>query len=234
MKQIITLSIISLLFLSSCDSVTGSGNIVTEKRSVGNFSGISVGNAFEVEVKIGPVTEVRVEADDNIIKYVETKVSGNTLKIRIDDLESVSNSHLKVYITTPNLDDINASSSADIKVVDIIKGNNKVKFNASSAASIEAEVDAPEVEADASSSGSVTLTGKTRTYQAQASSAGDLRTAGLLSENTEVSVSSGASAHVYASVSLDAEASSGGDIVYQGAASVKQNTSSGGSVNKKD
>ena len=233
MKQVLFF-FFALFILASCRFTTGSGNIITETRSAGNFKGISVGGAFDVEVKIGPVTQVTVEADDNIIKYIEITTSGNILKIRTENLHNYSNVHMKVYITTPALTSINASASADVKVLDLIKNDEKLSFHASSSADIEAEIDAPEVEAKVSSSGSVTLRGKTKNYTAQASSSGDIKSAELLTENTDVTVSSSGSAEVHASVSLNARASSSGDIVYHGAANVTKSVSSSGSVEKKD
>jgi len=234
MKQLTLLGSAFLLFLTSCNFTTGSGNIVTEKRSVSNFTDINVSNAFDVEIKIGPAEEVKVEADDNIMKYIRTEVSGNTLRIKTENLHSLSDAHLKVYITMPEVKNIDASAAANVKVLDIIKVNGKLGFNASSAADIEAEVEAPEVEAEASSSGTVKLSGKTKNYKAQASSGASIKTAELLSEITDVSVSSGANAAVYSSVSLSADASSGGTIKYYGDGSVKPNTSSGGTIEKKN
>lgn len=233
MKQILFF-LTSCVLLASCDYTTGSGNIITQNRSVGNFSGISVSNSFDVEVKIGAVTEVRVEADDNIMKHIVTNVSGNDLRIKVEGMHNINNAHMKVYITTPELNSIKASASSSVKVLDVIKNNGKLHFTATSSADIEAEVDAPEVEAEANSSGSVTLRGKTKNYKAQVSSSGDIKSAGLLSENTEVEASSSGSADVHASVSLNAKASSSGSIDYRGAASVQQSVSSSGSVEKKE
>jgi len=234
MKQVVLLCSAVLLLFSSCSYTTGSGNIITEKRTVGHFTELTVSNAFDVEVKIGPVEEVSIEADDNLMKYIRTTVSGNTLNIHTEHLHNLNNGHLKVHITVPELKRIAASAAADVKVLDLLKGTGTLDFNASSSADIEAEVDAPGINAGASSAGSIKLSGKTRNYKAEASSGADIKTGDLLAENTDVSVSSGANATVYASVSLVAEASSGGDINYHGAASVKQSTSSGGSVNKRD
>ena len=233
MKQFI-LFCTAFILLNSCHYTTGSGNIISEKRSVGNFTGISVGGSFDVEVKIGPVTQVTVEADDNVIKYVETRVSGNTLKIRTEGMHSMNNVHLKVYITVPELRSVKASASASVKVLDIIKEDGRLSFDASSSADIEAEVDAPEVDAEASSSGSVNLIGKTKNYSARVSSSGDIKSFELLSENTDVSASSSGSAQVHASVSLTAKANSSGSIDYRGAANVKKTVNSSGSVEKKD
>ena len=233
MKQVLFF-FFAVIILASCRYTTGSGNIITQKRNVGNFRGISVGGAFEVEVKIGPVAEVTVEADDNIMKYIEITTSGNILRIRTENLHNYSNVHMKIYITTPDLTSINASASAEVKVLDVLKNEGKLSFIANSSADIEAEVDAPQVEARASSSGSVTLRGKTKNYAAEASSSGDIKSEELLTENADVSVSSSGSAHVHASVSLNAHASSSGDIVYHGAANVTKSVSSSGSVEKRD
>ena len=233
MKQILFL-LFSVIIISSCSHTTGSGNIISESRPAGNFDAITVGGGFEVEVKTGPVTAVVVEADDNIIKYIETQMIGNTLKISTEDLHNYNDVHMKVYITTPALKTIRSSASAAVVVQDILVSTGKLIFKASSGSSIKTDVDAPEVEADVSSGASITLGGKTKTATSEASSGAEIKLWDLLSENTTVKVSSGASAKVHASVSLNATASSGASITYHGAAKVNKNVSSGGSVEKQD
>lgn len=233
MKHFLIL-LFTIFTLASCDQTTGSGKIISETRSTGSFDGISVGGGFEVEIKIGSPASVVVEADDNIMKYIETTVSGNTLKIRTEDMNNYSDVHMKVFITTPVMKRIKASASAEVDVQDLLKATDQLTFGASSGASIKAEVDAPQIKADVSSGASVILNGKTRTYSAEASSGGEIRTRDLLSENTTVRTSSGASAQVHASVTLSAHASSGASVTYHGAATVNQSVSSGGSVTKRE
>ncbi len=229
MKRILFF-LFTLVILASCHHTTGSGNFISETRTVNNFDGITVGGSFEVEVKIGPVTSVVVEADDNIMKNIVTTVSGNTLQIRTEDLNNYSDVHMKVSVTTPALKNIHASASADVVVQDVMINTGKLTFKASSGASIKTEIDAPEVETDVSSGASVTLSGKTKTYSSEASSGAVIKSWELLSENTIVKVSSGASAKVHASISLNATASSGAGVTYHGAATVNKSVSSGGSV----
>lgn len=225
---------ITLITLVSCQHTTGSGNIVTETRNTGSFDAISVGGSFDVEVKNGNSTSVVVEADDNIIKYIQTRVSGNVLKINTEDLHSYSNVHMKVYVTTPGLKAISASASAEVIAEDVLTNSEKLVFKASSSASIRAEVDAPEVVTDANSSATITLKGRTKTHQSEASSSGEIKAFNLLSENTTASASSSGSIEVHASVSLNAKASSSGNIEYKGGATVTKSESSSGSVDKKD
>ena len=221
--------------LSSCvfEYESGSGNIITQKRNLAAFTGIASSNAIDVEVRTGAL-KIEVEADDNIIEYVETRVSGNTLHVGIKKGVSLHNTHIKVNITVPELTSISANSSSDVKVLDVIKSNNKLSFDASSSADIEAEVDAPEVAAKASSSASVQLSGRTKNYRAEVSSSADIRSFDLLSENTDVTANSSGSADVHASVTLNAEASSSGSVAYTGGAAAKVNTNSSGSVHKKE
>ena len=223
----------SLLFFSACHYRTGSGNIVTEKRSTGSFTGVSAAGGFQVEIKNGPAEEVTVEADDNLIKYIETDVSGGQLRIRLK-VHNVNDAHLKVFITAPEINKLNASAAADIEAKDGLKSSGEINLQASSAAKITTAVDAPSVKADASSAGEISLSGRTKNFTAESSSGSNIKASQLLSENTVATASSGASAHVHASVTLEANASSGGNINYLGGANVKVSQSSGGSVNKED
>jgi hypothetical protein len=233
MKQLLFLSI-ALITFSSCHFITGSGNIITEKRATDNFKGISVSGGFNVELRTGPVTEIIVESDDNIMKYIETRVSADILNIGIKNMMGFTNAHLKVYITAPEITSIRASSGSDVLARDVLKNDGKLSFHASGAGSISTDVDAPEVVADASSGSVIKLSGKTRNYTAEASSGSNLKTGDLFSENTVVTASSGSNAYVHASVKLRATASSGADINYHGAANVDKTVSSGGNVDKKD
>ena len=219
-----------LILAGSCQFRKGSGVIITEKRITGDFTGINAGGAFEVELKHGAATEVVAEADDNFMPYVQTMVSDGILKIGLKNLYNYRNAHLKIYITAPEIRDIMVSALAEVTVVDQLKNEGMLKFTSSSSGSIKAEVDAPGIESIASSGSGIRLSGKTRTYRANVSSGAEIKAAGLLSENAEVSASSGGSALVHASISLSANASSGGSIRYHGGARVDKNISSGGRV----
>ena len=230
MKKLL-IFVLAISIMGGCRSRRGSGNIITEKRSTGSFTGISVGGGFEVEIKMGPA-EVMVESDDNIIKYIETDVVNGELKIRVRNNTSLRDAHLKVYITAPEINGINSSASADVEVKDVLRSGRTIKLHSSSGSNIKGAFDAPDIKADASSGGELEISGRTRNFKASSSSGSAIDAKGLLSENTIVTVSSGASAHVHSSVSLEATASSGGNITYRGGGNVKKSVSSGGEVEK--
>jgi hypothetical protein len=225
--------ITAALLLVGCfyNSKKGSGNIISQKRDVATFTAIDASTSVDVEVRTGPAS-VEVQADDNILKYVKTKVSSNTLYLGIEGNVSLRNTHIKILVTVPNLKRIEAGSSASVKVMDVLKSDNTITFDVGSSADIVAEVDAPEIEAEAGSSGTLTLSGRTKNYTAKANSSGNINSFELKSENTNVSASSSGSAEVHASVTLDANASSSGRVEYTGGATVKSSTSSSGSISK--
>lgn len=230
MKKLLML-VLAISIMGACRYRKGSGNIITETRSAGSFTRISVGGGFEIEIKNGP-TEVMVESDDNIIKYIETDVVNGELKIRVRNNTSLRDAHLKVYVTAPEINDINSSASAEVEAKDVLRSGRTIKLHSSSGSNIKAALDAPDIIVNASSGGDLELSGRTRNFKATSSSGSAIDAKGLLSENTTVNVSSGASAHVHSSLNLEATASSGGNITYRGGANVKKSVSSGGEVEK--
>ena len=65
--------------------LVGSNNAETEAREVEGFAEISVGGAIKLDVTIGPAISISVTADDNILPHVKTEVSGDRLKIYVDE-----------------------------------------------------------------------------------------------------------------------------------------------------
>lgn len=232
MKQIL-LFFASALMLISCRYKSGSGILVKEERNVSSFESVHAAGPFEVTLLQGDAQKVTVESDDNLIRYVETDVTGRTLKIRLRKAFNFSNGHFKVFVTSPDYSSIHASASANIESDGLIKSTDLISVKSSSAGDIILELDAPSIELDASSGSKIDSKGRTRKLSAEASSGATVDAKSLLSENTDASSSSGATVNVHASISLNASASSGGAVHYNGGATdIRKKESSGGSVTK--
>jgi hypothetical protein len=228
------LSFPALIFVfSSCmqHSKTGSGNIVTETRSIGSFNAINASTSVHVDVAMGPKASVIVEADDNILPYVETNISGGTLKVSLRGINNLTNATINVHVVMPDVKGLDAEASAQITSKGILTGTGTIVLEASSSGGIDVSVDAPAVKASASSSGDITAKGRTKLINADASSSGSIKFFELHAENAKAEASSAGDIEIFASISIDADASSAGDVHYTGGApSVKINEDSGGSV----
>src|SRR5690606_25260671 len=90
------LALLTALLAASCvkyeigsnfKPISGSKNVITEKREVmGNFDKIQVSSTLEVELEQAPHYEISVQADDNLLEYIVTEVSGSTLNIYFDNV----------------------------------------------------------------------------------------------------------------------------------------------------
>jgi hypothetical protein len=231
-------ALIGLVFvLNSCvfdfpQSISGSGNVKVESREVADFNTVRASNGLDVFITFGKSYSVEVEADENLQNVIRTEVSGGSLKIYSE--KNIRNEKAKnIRITVPSLEEIEASSAADVKCENVLE-TNRLTISASSAGEVRMEVKTKEIHVDASSSGSVELSGESLQLEADASSAGSIDAEKLQVKYCTVSASSAGSASVWASDEINAQASSAGTIRYKGDPSSKKiDTSSAGTVKQR-
>jgi len=214
--RITVLAAICYLGLSSCNMITGNGNVKKESRNPGEFTSVQTSGSVDVEISNGNNCSVTVEDDENLLPYLVTEIDNGRLYIHYKNGISVNNDHSKVYVTAPTLNEVNTSGSADIVLTDLLRNTEKIDFSASGSGSIKGQVDAPAVSIDISGSGSAKLSGRTKDFNATVTGSGDIECGGLESENTTVDVSGSGNAHVFASVHLSASVTGSGDVFYRG------------------
>jgi Putative auto-transporter adhesin, head GIN domain len=219
---------------TSCNGlIRGSKNIITETRTVSAFSSVKVSTSIEVEVQQGPTTEVRVEADDNIIKLIETNVVDGELRIKLKSNYGTNNATMKVYVTSPVYSSFSSSSSSEIIGKGIIANTNKISLSASSSSTIELTLDAPSVILEASNSADIIASGKAKSVNADASNSATIKSMSLHAETVQAEASNSADVYVFASVKLNAIAKNSADVTYTGGVTdVTKKESSSGSVIK--
>ncbi|MFT5754291.1 MAG: hypothetical protein ACI924_001522 [Flavobacterium sp.] len=250
---------------------------VSENREVSNFSKLQASNAIEVFYTISNTKSILVETDDiENLKCIKTEVENGTLKLYVDTKEYVKKNKsevkkakrskgstisfingveftvLKITVSGPNLEEIKASSSADIKIVNTntstdlnitvsssgsISGNfncSNLFIETSSSGEFSSNLNANTVEIESSSSSNVNLSGKATEIFVKASSSSSCDLKDFTVETAIIKASSSAGVSIKVTKSIDAKASSSASIVYYGSASqVSKEESSSGSVSKK-
>lgn len=236
--KFIIVTLTALLFASchemvNMKSIRGSGHVTTEKRIVqGDFKSVKVSNAIDLVIEQSDKTEIIVEADDNLIKEITTKVENGKLIIACDYNSFNNIKSKKVTVKMPFIDQLEASSAATIKSNNAIKGNN-VRLEASSAATIDLNVESDAIYCESSSGSTILINGKALKLETAASSGSTIDAKNLLANEIKASASSGASVAVHPIVNLDAEASSGGSVNYNTVPkSIRKEENSGGSVHQ--
>ena len=232
--------------------ITGSGNIITRRVNIADFSRIETSRAVHLVVEKRSGREAIIEADDNIMPYVIVEVDGGCLNVGIDD-EIKSLNDVTVKVTVPsdgNISAISASSASKVTVQAEIK-TPKLMLDASSAANINiTKSDVGTCSIDASSAANVEGAIKADNCVIDMSSASDVNVA-LLAVKCDVTATSAASATLSGEAgdieitvssaakvdamdlnarNADVSASSGGSIKITCMKSIDASASSGGSV----
>ncbi len=226
---------ILLISFSSCTyvggkRVRGNGEVHTQERQVGNFSGVKVRGGIDVIVAPGPVS-FKIEADRNLLDYIDVHNNGGIVEVNIKrgyNLRPVKG--IKVYATAPSFSTIEVAGSGDITSLSKIRSDDKLNLEIKGSGDIKLDVDAPDIVADIDGSGSIALSGRTQNFNADIDGSGNVHSFNLLSENTTVDISGSGNAEVFASKQLNVEIKGAGDVKYKGTASVNQKIMGAGSV----
>jgi len=225
------------VFISSCgidmfNRVDGNRNVVTQKRKVHeDFTKVKVSTGLDLYIRQGDKVSLTVEADENLHDIIITEVDNGRLKIYSEKNIWRAKAR-KVYLTVTDLEELKVTSGSDAYSENTLKVKD-FELSVSSGADANITVDADNITTSASSGADLRVSGKANTHYSSASSGSSIRAFALKSRNVTVKVSSGADINIHASESINAKASSGGDIDYRGnPENVNKKTSSGGSVSK--
>ncbi len=222
----------SSCFIDGITGIRGNRNVVTEDRSISsNFDEIKVQQGIHLYLTQENSTEIKVEADENIIDLLITEVKNNVLKVYFE--KNVYKAKARnVYLTTSDISRIRTSSGASVKSENTLQVSS-LDLDSSSGSSIRVYVRADEVTSSSSSGADIDIFGKTNSFSAHASSGSSIDADELEAVDAYAKASSGANINVNVSGKLTAKASSGGDIDYEGnPKDVNKSTSSGGSVSR--
>ncbi|WP_396175482.1 GIN domain-containing protein [Flavobacterium sp.] len=123
MKKIIILIFLllsAMTFSQQKDKVKGSKIVKLEQKQVENFESIEIDDNLEVFLVKGKECGLEIEADDNLIEFVEYKLTGKNLRISTSkDLSSYKKLSVRItYTDTFNLvitkDETNVTALSDI------------------------------------------------------------------------------------------------------------------------
>ena len=129
--------------------------------------------------------------------------------------------------------DIKASSSADVKAGELT--SQQLNLRSTSSSNIRAKVVGGDVSVEATSSGEVVLSGTCDNLDIKTTSGADVKASDLSCQHGNLRASSGADITVIVTETVNAHASSGGNILVRGGATpVKLTESSGGDVSITD
>lgn len=213
------------------DVVRGTGPIVSEDRTTPSYNEISLNIPADVYIYQGENEGITIEAQDNVLDVIDTRVRSNELDIKFEDGVVVKRFEpIKIYITTQDLSEIRISGSGNVyNETPIVTDELSVKISGSGNVDLHG-IDTPRMMARISGSGKVYLSGFCANQSLQISGSGDIYAFDLLSETADVSISGSGKTELTATDYLHAEISGSGNVYYKGHPDVESHISGSGGI----
>lgn len=222
-----------MLFFTSCEKVAGEGPLVTETRPLTNFKKVSSSISGNVIFQVDPVYKVEVEAQQNILDILETKLIGDELVIRIKDGKRVkNNAGITVTIHAPNCEAVYLSGSGNFSMTGLLNEQN-LNLHVSGSGNIDLQnatvID--KLTATVSGSGNIEVrSGTAKNESLRISGSGRIAVGDVVADKAVTETSGSGEMRVKLLQSLDARISGSGSVFYRGTPTVTTHISGSGRV----
>lgn len=237
MRKWALLFVFTSLLAASCDSignrerVNGNGQVSSENRNPGNFTGVTTSGDFKLYVAIGNAPSVKVEAESNILPYIETYVENGSLTVKAkDNVNLVTDKPIKVYITAPQLSKIHSQGMGEVVGQTAITDPSKLDIELQGDGNISLDVDAPEIAAAITGTGNIQLKGQSKNVECNVVGQGNIKAIELQAEEAKVSIMGEGDVEVNTSVKLDVNITGDGTVKYKGNVTPNKTITGNGNV----
>jgi predicted ester cyclase len=199
-----------------------------ETREVSGFDRVSLQGVGTLVVAQGDSESLTIDAEDRVLRRIETEVQDGTLIIR-PDRGFRTREEIVYSLTVDDLTGIELSGAGQVQMQRLETGDFTLNVSGAGAVTIE-DLIAQTLDVEASGNASITLGGTVDSQTVTFGQAGTYDASNLASRVATVSVDGAAKAIVNVSESLDASASGASSITYTGDPAVSESTSGVGSV----
>lgn len=234
MKKLL-LSVLTVLLIvgaTSCKKINGKGDLVNESRTVTNYSEISLSLPGQVNFKQDSVYRLTVNAQENLMPYIQTYTNGGTLVIKVKN-NYVLGIHdpITINITAPGVSSLHVNGSGDIYVAEAwtpataslnISGSGNINVDTLSCENLNARI---------SGSGNINISkGIDSGATLNISGSGTIHSEGVASATVTSTISGSGNIYCWAVAQLLATISGSGSIYYKGTPQVETHISGSGTV----
>jgi len=225
--------ILSLLMISAV--AVGHAQVFHDKdaelRQVGDFEGVEVSSAIELQISQGNENSVAVSAPGDANRAgIKTEVKRGILHIWYENKNWFKGNGRKIraYVSAKNFRLVAASGACDVTVNGELK-SEELAIKLSGASDFKGTVRTGNLKIDLSGASDVVIKGSTANLSIDASGASHLKGFDLAADNCRVDASGATDIKVTVNKVLNAEASGATNIDYMGTGMIGEIRSSGAS-----
>lgn len=223
----------ALVVACSSDNLVGSGSVSTQRRSVTSFAAIDINGPVNTIVTAGATPSITVEADDNVIDKVTTRVGANGVLSVGMDPGGYSNFTATVRIVTPAFSSIATRGSGSTSLEQGTTSSSFTLDNYGSGPLTVSGLAAVSLTSNLHGSGSITLVGSVGTLNVRNSGSGNVNSYECTSQSARIAIFGSGNCHVDVGTLLVADIFGSGNVVYEGDPEVRTSGNGSGSVTRK-
>jgi len=233
MRQIIILSVFSLVLISACASPKPPHQKDWETKTYepGNFKSIYLEGGYKVFLVQGNKNSVKVEASDNdVFDYIQIKNYGDELNIDLEP-DHFDFDRIILYITFKNLEELRIEGGVKLKTRGYLDLDDFDLYVAGGA-KIELNMKAKDVEIVGEGGVLFELDGVAKSLDVKVSGAGHVDADELKAKDVRFKIEGVGTGSVYATETLFAQIEGVGKVRYHGNPKVTKNIEGLGSVTR--
>ncbi|MCC6384307.1 MAG: DUF2807 domain-containing protein [Bacteroidia bacterium] len=231
MKRIFFISLV-LLFTTSFQGCflckDGNGIVSTETRKIPEFKSVEVSVDAIVTIRYSKDVSLKLEADENLLGYIRTRVRGK--KLIIESRHCLrSKNEIKVDITVPAIEGIELNGTGSVQIPDTLHVKNMtMKINGTG--DINARLTAASLSSTVNGSGDVILTGSANKLDIRINGSGDTDASEMPCNASTIRVNGSGDVNVYVIQDLKIHINGSGNVYYRGKPALNTNINGTGKV----
>ena len=202
----------------SSTKINGNGKISHETRDTKMYESIELIGSLDVELVKGIEGVIKVEAEENLLEYIQTQVSNSRLIIKVKKGYDVRPSLRKRIVVTVPFEHISGLSlvgSGNLESTDILK-TDQFTASLSGSGDINLNIRSKRIIAELAGSGDLKLLGNTDYFEASLDGSGDISAYQMSTKTALVSLAGSGDIQLFVTENLDASIAGSGDIDYKG------------------
>ncbi|SKB71227.1 head GIN domain-containing protein [Daejeonella lutea] len=215
MRTILFIAILSLLSISCTkDRLTADGNIISDVRQPGTFTGVSSSGSNPITIAYGSTYKVEIRGSANLIPRYKTEIHNGVINLGYEHV-NVHNDDIEVFVTLPALNKAAMSGSGRLWIDGNFPAQDlfRLSISGSSKTNVRGSFTANEVNVDISGSG-------------------DVQMENIIAKKGDVRISGSGDVRMNVQNTLKARISGSGKVYYTGNATVDSEVSGSGQVIK--
>ena len=193
--------------------IRGSGNVVSEQRTVNGFTAVSLEGSGRLTIAQGETESLAITADDNLMPYLTSEIKDGQLTLGTKNNENIDPSKDVVYkLTMKNVSAIGLAGSGSVDAKGIHAERLKIVV---------------------AGSGGMSVAGTAAQQEITLAGSGEFRGDDLKSKVVTIQIAGSGGAALNVSEKLEASIAGSGGITYRGDAAVTRHILGSGTIEKR-